>query len=29
MYPGKYVVSHAEQPAFIMGETGEGVTYAE
>jgi hypothetical protein len=27
--PGKYVVSHAEQPAFIMGETGEGVTYAE
>ena len=29
MYPGKYVVSHAEQPAFIMAETGEGVTYAE
>ena len=29
MYPGKYAVSRGEQPAFIMAETGEGVTYAE
>ena len=29
MYPGKHVVSRAEQPAFIMADTGEGVTYAE
>ena len=29
MYPGKHVVSRAEQPAFIMAETGEAVTYAE
>ena len=29
MYPGKQVVSRAEQPAFIMAETGERVTYAE
>ena len=29
MYPGKHAVSRAEQPAFIMAETGEAVTYAE
>jgi long-chain acyl-CoA synthetase len=29
MYPGKHAVSRAEQAAFIMAETGEGVTYAE
>ena len=29
MYPGKHVVSRAEQHAFIMAETGEAVTYAE
>ena len=29
MYPGKHVVSRAEQLAFTMAETGEGVTYAE
>ena len=29
MYPGKHVGSRAEQPAFIMAESGDGVTYAE
>jgi non-ribosomal peptide synthetase component F len=29
MYPGKHVVARAEHAAFIMAETGEGVTYAE
>jgi long-chain acyl-CoA synthetase len=29
MYPGKHVVERADQPAFIMSETGEAVTYAE
>jgi long-chain acyl-CoA synthetase len=28
MYPGKHAVSRAEQPAFVMAETGERVTYA-
>jgi long-chain acyl-CoA synthetase len=29
MYPGKHAVGRADQPAFIMSETGEAVTYAE
>ncbi len=29
MYPGKHVVSRAEQPVFIIAENGDGVTYAE
>src|SRR5215831_409359 len=29
MYPGAYAKSRANQPAFIMAQTGEAVTYAE
>ena len=29
MYPGKYAIERADQPAFIMAGTGESVTYAE
>jgi long-chain acyl-CoA synthetase len=29
MYPGTYAKSRANQPAFIMAQTGEAVTYAE
>jgi long-chain acyl-CoA synthetase len=29
MYPGAYGTSRANQPAFIMAQTGEAVTYAE
>jgi long-chain acyl-CoA synthetase len=29
MYPGKYRLTRAEQPAFIMAQTGEAVTYAD
>src|SRR3954469_9720183 len=29
MYPGKHAKPRAEQPAFIMAQTGEAVTYAE
>src|SRR5437763_1245591 len=29
MYPGAYATSRASQPAFIMAQTGEAVTYAE
>ena len=29
MYPGKYAVERADQPAFIMATSGEVVTYAE
>ena len=29
MYPGKYAVERADQPAFIMATSGEVVTYGE
>ena len=29
MYPGTYATSRANQPAFIMAQTGEAVSYAE
>lgn len=29
MYPGKYAKEHPEKPAFIMGETGEVITYGD
>ena len=29
MYPGKYAVERADQPAIIMAGTGETITYAE
>jgi long-chain acyl-CoA synthetase len=29
MYPGRHAVARADQPAFIMSESGEAVTYAE
>src|SRR3984885_2743589 len=29
MYPGTHAKSRADQPAFIMAQTGEAVTYAE
>src|SRR5436309_9358831 len=29
MYPGAYAKTRADQPAFIMAQTGEAVTYAE
>jgi long-chain acyl-CoA synthetase len=29
MYPGKHVVARGTQPAFIMAQTGEAVTYGE
>ncbi len=29
MYPGNHAVARANQPAFIMAQTGEAVTYAE
>src|SRR3954466_4064518 len=29
MYPGKYAVERADQPAIIMAGSGETITYAE
>ena len=29
MYPGPYAVARANQPAYIMAESGESVSYAE
>jgi long-chain acyl-CoA synthetase len=29
MYTGRYAESRADQPAFIMAQTGESVTYAD
>ncbi len=29
MYPGKHAIERANQPAFIMANTGQAVTYAE
>jgi len=29
MYPGKHAIERADQPAFIMANTGESVTYEE
>ncbi len=29
MYPGQHAIARANQPAFIMAESGESVSYAE